>query len=192
MSQFDIVTPRRIAAFLAQCSIESAFFTRTVENLNYSRAERIVAVFGSRFRVPERVDAASYRLQLAQAYVRNPAALGNFVYANRNGNGSVESGDGYRYRGRGLIMVTGRSNYQHVADGIGIDVIERPELLEEKGLAALSSAYFWSSNSLNDWADAGNIDAISGIVNRGDPRKVALEQEERRNLYEDALNTFGV
>jgi putative chitinase len=192
MTQFDIVTPQRKAAFVAQCAIESAYFTRTVENLNYSRAERIVAVFGSRFKVPDRVDKQMYRLQLAQAYVRNPAALGNFVYANRNGNGPVESGDGFRFRARGLLGITGRDQYQRVGDGLGIDLITKPELLEERALAAMASGFYWSAESLNEWADRGDIDAISGIINRGDPLKMALHADERKLVYTDALAVFDV
>jgi putative chitinase len=192
MAQFDVVSPRRKAAFIAQTALESLFFTRTVENLNYSRAERIVAVFGSRFKVPEHVDRTAYRVQLAQAYVRNPVGLGNFVYANLNGNGPVESGDGYRFRGRGLIMCTGRSMYQHVGDGLGLDLINKPELLEERGMAAMSAGFYWAGESLNEWADRGDIDAISGIINRGDPLKIALHEAERRTLYRDCLEVFDV
>lgn len=192
MQQFDIVTPQRKAAFVAQTALESLFYARTVENLNYSRAERIVAVFGNRFKVPAHVDKTQYRIQLAQAYVRNPVGLGNFVYANLNGNGPAESGEGYRFRGRGLIMVTGKSNYQRVGDGLGVDLVAKPELLEERGMAAMSAGFFWASESLNEWADRGDIEAISGIINRGDPLKDALHKEERTMLYRDCLQVFDV
>jgi putative chitinase len=163
MAEWDINTPQRMAAFLAQIAHESGGLTRLQENLNYS-AKRLCEVWPKRF--PS--------LGMAQAYANNPEKLANRVYAGRLGNGDEQSGDGWRYRGRGLIQVTGRSNYKSCADALASDVIATPDLLLQPGPAARSAAWFWGSRGLNELADSqpGDDDEqdfvrISIIINGG-------------------------
>lgn len=147
MARFDIMTAGRMAAFLAQLAHESGQLKRLVENLNYS-APRLMQVWPSRFPA----------LDKAKLYERNPEKLANYVYAKRLGNGDEASGDGWRYRGRGLIQLTGRGNYRSAALGIGQPLEQQPELLEQPGPAALSAAWFWKSHGLNELADDRNDD----------------------------------
>jgi putative chitinase len=142
MAKFGINTRDRAASFLAQIAHESGQFNVMEENLNYS-ATRLVAVWPKRF--PTEAVAAPF--------AKNPQALGNRVYADRLGNGNVASGDGFRFRGRGLIQITGRSNYAAVAKALGIACDAKPELLQDKPAAALSAAWFWQSRGLNELAD---------------------------------------
>lgn len=180
MREFEINTPQRMAAFIAQTAHETAGYSRWVENLNYSTAERIYAVFRSRF---DSVDEA-------RNYVKSPMRLANRVYANRGGNGGEETGDGYRYRGRGLIQITFFDGYLRCGSGLHIDLMGHPELLEEEEYAARSAGWWWLTHGLNDYADAGEIDAISGIINRGSPNKVALGAEERKFVFLKALEVL--
>lgn len=144
MPQFDITTPSRAAAFIAQTGIESAGFSVLKENLFYTSAQRLGQVWPSRF------PGGAH----TEGYLRNPEALGNFVYANRMGNGDVASGDGFRFRGRGLLQITGRTNYGQVAKQINLPLQQQPEMLEERGNAARSAAYFWQAHHLNALADS--------------------------------------
>ena len=143
MQHYEIDTPARIASFLAQTGHESGQFNRLVESLNYTTPQRLMKVWPKRF--PSEAIAAPY--------VRNEERLANFVYANRLGNGDAASGDGYKYRGRGLIQVTGRSNYAACGKALGLDLLNDPGLLIEPRYAALSAAWFWSSRGLNALAD---------------------------------------
>jgi putative chitinase len=143
MQAFEINTKMRAASFLAQTAHESGHFGRLVEGLVYSTPARLMAVWPKRF--PTEASAAPY--------VRNEAALANFVYANRMGNGDVASGDGFRFRGRGLIQTTGRSNYAQAAAALDLDLLSHPELLEQPANAARSAAFYWKSNGLNALAD---------------------------------------
>lgn len=119
--------------------------------------------------------------------MRRPEALANRVYGSRLGNGDEHSGDGWLYRGRGLIQLTGKDNYREAEKGMKIPLLKEPELLEKKEFAAASAAWWWYERNLNYWADRDDIDSISGIINRGDPDKVAIGQEERRDAYVHAL-----
>ncbi len=177
MGRFEINTPSRTAAFLAQIAHESAELNRLVENLNYS-ALGLTKTWPKRFPT----------LQKAQEYERNPERLANYVYANRLGNGDPASGDGWHFRGRGLIQVTGRGNYRSVGQGIDLQLEAMPELLEEPEAAALSAGYFWKSRGLNELADDRNDDnddedfvAITVLVNGG---RAGLA--ERRAFWERA------
>jgi putative chitinase len=170
MERFEINTPERVAGFLAQCAHESAHFARTTENLNYS-ADGLRRVFPKYFRD---VDANDYH--------RQPEKIANRVYSSRMGNGDEDSGDGWRYRGRGLIQLTGRSNYSALAADIDVDVVEDPDLVAEPELAALSAAWFWWKNGLNKFADAQDIVGMTKRINGG-----TIGLEERRHLYHRAL-----
>ena len=116
--------------------------------------------------------------------------LANFVYQLRNGNGDEASGDGFNYRGRGLIQLTGRENYRAAQAALNLPLMAHPELLEQPAHAAMSAAWYWHEHNLNRWADLDDIDAISGLINRGDPLKVAMKQEERREGYVHALEVL--
>lgn len=141
--KYEIETPDRMASFLAQTGYESGQYNRLEENLNYTTAARLTRVWPRRF-----PDEAS-----AMPYVNNPQKLANMVYANRMGNGDAQSDDGYRFRGRGIIQLTGRSNYDSAGEAMGVDLIAAPELLAEPKWAALSAGWFWQSRGLNELAD---------------------------------------
>ncbi|KAF0224634.1 MAG: hypothetical protein FD176_816 [Rhodospirillaceae bacterium] len=154
-AEWGIDTPLRLAAFLAQIAHESGQLRALVENLNYS-AEALLRVF------PRHFDAAQ-----AAVYARQPERIGSKVYANRMGNGDETSGDGWRYRGRGLIQITGHDNYAACGTALGLDLIAQPELLERPGPAARSAGWFWHRNGLNRPADARDIETITRRINGG-------------------------
>ncbi|HMG35355.1 MAG TPA: glycoside hydrolase family 19 protein [Blastocatellia bacterium] len=155
MEKFEINTSARAAAFLAQLAHESGQLNRLVENLNYS-AERLMQVWPKRF--PS--------MDVAKRYERNPEKLANFVYASRLGNGDETSGDGWKYRGRGLIQVTGRSNYEAGAKALELPIDENPDLLTTSDPAAESAAHFWQSRGLNEIADAQTDASFVTITKR--------------------------
>jgi putative chitinase len=175
--RFDIDSPARVAAFLAQIAHESGEMNRLTENLNYS-AERLRAVWPKRF--PS--------LKFARDYERKPEKIANYVYASRLGNGDEASGDGWRYRGRGLIQLTGRGNYGETGREIGLPLESDPDLLAKPEAAAMSAAYFWKSRGLNVLADDRNDDdddedfvTITRRINGG---RVGLE--DRRKYWSQA------
>ncbi|MBS0236629.1 MAG: glycoside hydrolase family 19 protein [Proteobacteria bacterium] len=150
IEKFSINTDLRIAHFLGQCCYESSQFTRTSENLHYTTQERILAVF------PKYFKKAS-----AAEYTRNPEKLGSKVYANRLGNGDEESKDGYKYRGRGYIQLTGKSNYNACSMALlgNTKLVDEPDLVSAQ-YALTSAAYFWTRHKLNETADKGNSAAV--------------------------------
>ena len=153
MSRYQIVGVKRIAAFIAQVGHESGHLTRLVENLNYS-ADALRRNWPSRFSV-----------ELASAVARKPEQIANIAYGNRMGNSAT--GDGWKYRGRGLIQITGKNNYRACGEALGLDLIMQPELLEKPQYACMSAAWFWATNGLNTLADAGKLDAITQRINGG-------------------------
>lgn len=153
--RFGITTKARIAAFLAQSAHESMNFTRTEESLYYTTPERIRAMW------PKRVVS----LQDAATLCRNPQSLANRVYANRLGNGDPSSGDGWKYRGRGLFQLTGRSNYHVCGDALGVNYVAAPNLVSMPHDAALSAGWFWASIRGNELADASLIDDLTRRIN---------------------------
>lgn len=163
MKEWAINTPERMAAFLAQIAHESSELRRLEENLNYSAA-RLRAVWPKRF--PN--DATAKR------YANDPQRLANYVYAGRMGNGDAASGDGWKFRGRGLIQLTGRSNHAAAKAALGLDLIRSPDLLRELLPAARSAGWFWKSRGLNELADTNPEDdddedfvAITSLINGG-------------------------
>ena len=172
MAAHGVTTPAQQAAFLAQISVESGDLQNTSENLNYL-AERIVAVWPRRYPT----------VAAALPYAHNPEALGDNTYANRNGNGDEASGDGFRYRGRGLMQVTGRANYR--AQGFE----DNPEALANPVTAADTAATFWANNNLNAPTaaplDRAHFDQISQAVNGG-----PNAQAERWAAYQRALTAL--
>ena len=145
--KFQINTALRLAHFLAQCGHESAGFKATQENLNYS-ADGLNKIFTKYFKT---VSAA--------AYARNPEKIASRVYADRMGNGNEASKEGYKYRGRGYIQLTGKSNYTEFNKTVDDDVVSNPDLVASK-YALLSAAWYWNSRSLNNSADKGAGDAV--------------------------------
>lgn len=153
--QYEIDTPLRVSHFLAQCAHESSDFQRTSENLNYS-ADRLLRVF------PKYFDRRSARL-----YARRPVKIASRVYANRMGNGDEQSQEGWLYKGRGYIQLTGKENYQKLSEVVEEDIIADPGMVAIK-YPLLSAAWFWKLNGLNELADIGtNIEAITRAVNGG-------------------------
>jgi len=147
MNRFAIDSPQRAAAFLAQVAHESLELQRLVENLSYT-APRLLAVWPKRFPTP-----AS-----AEPYARQPERLANYVYADRLGNGGSATGDGWRFRGRGLLQITGRGNYRACGLALQLPLEAHPELLETPEVAALAAAQFWQAHGLNELADDRNSD----------------------------------
>ncbi|MFU6657288.1 glycoside hydrolase family 19 protein [Pseudomonas aeruginosa] len=179
MKRFGITSPVRVAAFLAQIGHESAQLTRLVENLNYS-AQGLAATWPSRYRSADGKPNA-----LALNLARHPQAIANNTYASRNGNGDEASGDGWRYCGRGLLQITGRSNYRAAGDGLGQPLEQEPELLEQPEFAALSAAWWWAAHGLNDLADRGEFAAITRRINggtNGQAERLALWERAKRVL----------
>ena len=176
---YEINTPQRMAAFIAQCAHESAGFTALVENLNY-RWQSLRKVFPKYFPTDE----------LAQDYANRPnkqEAIANRIYASRMGNGDEASGDGFRYRGRGLIQLTGRSNYTWFAASLEISPEEATEYLMTFEGAAQSACWFWENNKLNQWADKGDILTLTKRINGG-----TIGLDDRIKHYEHALHVLGV
>ena len=154
-ARFQINTPLRLAHFLAQCGHESGGFRVTSENLNYS-AKGLMGIFKKYFPTQ----------QIAEAYQRNPQKIANKVYANRMNNGSEASGEGFKFRGRGYIQLTGKDNYTQFGKAIGEDILGNPDLVSGK-YALLSAAWFWSKNGLNKLADGGATDTtVTSITKR--------------------------
>jgi putative chitinase len=120
---------------------------------------------------------------LANQIARNPQLIVNNTYADRNGNGSVVSGDGWRYRGRGLLQVTGRGNYRAAGVGVGQQLEAQPELLEQPEFAALSAAWWWADKGLNVLADRGRFDDIGSIIKTGQPGRTPIGADDRRELW---------
>jgi putative chitinase len=147
-AKFQINTPLRLAHFLAQCGHESGGFRVTSENLNYS-AKGLNGIFKKYFPTEA----------IAKQYERQPQKIANKVYANRMSNGSEASGDGFKFRGRGYIQLTGRDNYTQFGKAIGEDIAANPDSVSGK-YALLSAAWFWSKNGLNKLADGGATDAV--------------------------------
>ena len=147
MAKYEINTPHRIAAFLAQLAVESGQLNRMEENLNYS-AKGLMKTWPKRFPT----------LEKAEQYAKKPEKIANKVYADRLGNGNEASGDGWRYRGRGLIQLTGRANYRSTGKAIGVDLESDPDRATDPEIAAMVAAQFWQSRGLNELADDRNDD----------------------------------
>lgn len=182
MMRYNIDNPKRIRAFLAQIGHESGQLSAVVENLNYS-AKALRSVFGKYFKT----DAE------AEQYARKPEAIANVVYANRLGNGDTKSGDGWKYRGRGLIQITGKSNYNEASQKmyalpLGVDFVDEPELLATPEYAAQSAAWWWENAGLNAIADglggANDTEVFKQITKRVNGGYNGLD--DRLAIYERA------
>lgn len=171
LAEYEINTPRRVAAFLAQCGHESGGFVFVSENLNYS-ASGLMRVFPRYFPTPE----------LAKQYERNPKRIASRVYANRMGNGDEASQEGWLYRGRGIIQLTGKNNYFWFAASLDLTPEQAVEYLETFEGAAQSACWFWETNKLNALADSGDFVGLTKRINGG-----TIGLKDREHHYEVAL-----
>ena len=176
LPEYEITSPRRVAAFLAQCAHESGGFKFLKENLNY-KAASLRRVFPKYF--PDD--------SIASAYAGKQEMIANRVYANRMGNGDESSGDGWRYCGRGLIQLTGKNNYTLFAASIDTPLEDIPEYLGTFEGAIQSACWFWDQNNLNQWADKGDILTLTKRINGG-----TIGLEDRIKHYNHALHVLGV
>jgi putative chitinase len=154
--RFDISNPFRQAAFIGQAAHESGNFKMLVENLNY-RAETLMKVWPKRFPT----------LEFAKQYERDPKKIANSVYANRMGNRDEASGDGFRFRGRGLFQTTGHAGYYHAGQALGEDFVMQPDLVATPQYAALTAGFFWSTHKLNQYADSRDYKMMTKKINGG-------------------------
>ena len=175
MKEFEIDTPEREAMFLAQCGHESGNFSAVNENLNY-KAESLTKVFHKYF--PD--------MDTANEYAKQPEKIANRVYGNRMGNGDEESGDGWKYHGRGLIQLTGKNNYDACGEALDKDLDEDADYLSTPEGAARSAAWFWHKNNLNHFADNDDIVGCTKRVNGG-----TLGLEERTEHYKKAMEVLA-
>jgi putative chitinase len=174
-AKYDINTPERQAAFIGQCAHESGNFKTLEENLNY-KPEALMRVWPSRF--PD--------LPTAMKYAHNPEMIANKVYGGRMGNGVEETGDGWKYHGRGLIQLTGKENYANCGSGIGVDLLSNPNLLNTPQYAALSAGWFWNKKGLNALADAGDFETMTKRINGG-----LIGLDDRKAKIAKALSVLG-
>lgn len=187
LAKHAINTPARAAAFLAQTGHESAQFTRLVENLNYS-AQGLAIQWVSRFAIDPNATPPQPNT-LALQVARQPQAIANAAYGDRMGN--TLPGDGWRYRGRGLIQLTGKDNYRLCGQAIGLPLIDEPDLLLEPGPAAMAAGWYWDTHKLNALADAGNNADIGSIINTGRRGRIPAGADDRKALYLRALEVLA-
>jgi putative chitinase len=173
LPQYSIDTQTRVAAFLSQTAVESGDYNLLVENLNYT-ADQLLRVWPYYFKTADQ----------ANAYAHQPEKIANYVYANRIGNGPESSGDGWKYRGRGIIQITGRSNYLTESKTLFGDtrLVTQPELLAGYEVAVKSACIFWNSKNLNDYADHGDTEQITYLINGG-----YTELQQRIDKYDLAM-----
>ena len=172
--RFGINTPRQQAAFLGQCGHECGNFKVFEENLNY-RAETLMKLWPKRFPT----------LEFAKQYERNPRKIANSVYSNRMGNRDEASGDGYRFRGRGAIQLTGYSSYFHAGQALGVDFVSNPDLVATPLYALLTAGWFWATHNCNELAEAANWVGLTKKINGG-----TIGLEDRVAHTSLALNVF--
>lgn len=187
--EFEINTPQRIAAFLAQTSHESGGYTMLTENLNY-RAATLAACWPNRFAVlgadkkPIKENGKLVPTAVANSIAGKPELIANLVYSSRMGNGPAESGDGWAFRGRGLKQLTGRDNVTRCGRDLGVDFASNPDLLLEPIYAARSAGWFWKTNKLSVFADVEDIKGMTKKINGG-----LIGYEQRQALYDVCLKS---
>ena len=174
-ARFDISTPIRQASFIGQCGHECGSFKVLEENLNY-RAETLMKLWKSRFPT----------IEVANEYARNPKKIANKVYASRMGNRDESSGDGYRFRGRGCIQLTGHANYFHAGQACGEDFVMNPDLVATPKFAAMTAGWFWSTHKLNQYADGSDFLTMTKKINGG-----TIGLQDRINHINHALNIIA-
>lgn len=177
MTRFEVNTKLRMAAFIAQGYVESAGYTALEENLYYTHADVLYSVFHSQFK--NMADAA--------LYLRNPEKLANHVYDLRNGNGDEASGDGWLFRGRGVVQLTGRANYRKVDQVLNSMYEKNPDFVAKPMDACLTYGSYWFQTSCNSLADQGLIDAITKAINGPAMR----DAQKRRQMYARCLQALA-
>jgi putative chitinase len=189
--EFEINTPRRIAGFLAQTSHESGGYTMLSENLNY-KAATLAACWPNRFAVmgadkkPKKENGKNIPTAVANSIAGKPELIANLVYSSRMGNGPAESGEGWKYRGRGLKQLTGKYNYTKCGEALNLDLVGNPDLLLEPMAAARSAGWFWKTNNLSSFADNGDILGMTKKINGG-----TIGLAERQAKYDKCLKAMG-
>ena len=176
VDEFDLRPAHRLAMWLAQCGYESSSFNVLREVLSYRTVAQLRAVFPKEFPTDD----------AAQRYVMNPNGLGNFLYAGKNGNGDAASNDGFKYRGGGLIQLTGKGNYEAVGKALGIDLLNRPTQIITEPVAARTAGFFWKQNDLNAAADEGDFDYTTRRVNG----PAMLGAAERKKFWEQLVKVL--
>jgi len=171
---FEINTPERMAMFIAQTAHESGNFSTTQENLHYS-AKGLNGTFKKYFPTVES----------AEAYAKKPEKIANRVYGARMGNGNEASGEGYKYRGRGIIQLTGKDNYKNCGKALGMDLLAEPDSVAENPVAVLSAGWFWDTRKLNTWADKGDVLTVTKKINGG-----TIGLADRTKHYEHILEVL--
>ena len=174
LPDYDISTPQRVAAFLAQTAHESGGYTALHENLNYQAASLC------------RVWPSHFTADIADQYAHNPERIANRAYAGRMGNGDEASGDGWNFCGRGLLQVTGRVNYQAFADSVQMNIADVPAFLQTFEGAVQSACWFWENNNLNSYADSGDFVTMTKKINGG-----TLGLDDRQHRYLQAMQVFS-
>lgn len=176
LPKFEIVTPARVAGFIAQCQHESLDFTILTENLNYG-AKGLRGLFGKYFPTDE----------LAKQYERKPEMIANRIYASRMANGPETSGDGWKFRGRGILQITGRANYTQCSRDLFQDdtLVNDPDLVRTPEYAIITACWFWHKNQLNHICDTGDIVLLSKKINGG-----TIGLEDRIHHWNQALDLF--
>ena len=190
--EFEINTPQRIAAFLAQTSHESGGYTMLTENLNY-KAATLAACWPNRFaemgpnKKPKKdAKGALIPTKVALSIEKKPELIANMVYSSRMGNGPPQSGEGWKYRGRGAKQLTGKDNYKRCGEALGVDLLGNPDLLLEPLYAARSAGWFWKVNNLAPLADEGNIKEMTKKINGG-----YIGLEARQSLYNKIMSAIN-
>jgi putative chitinase len=190
--EFEINTPQRIAAFLAQTSHESGGYTMLTENLNY-KAATLAACWPNRFaemgpnKKPKKdAKGALIPTKVALSIEKKPELIANMVYSSRMGNGPPQSGEGWKYRGRGAKQLTGKDNYKRCGEALGIDLVGNPDLLLEPLYAARSAGWFWKVNNLASFADAEDIKGMTKKINGG-----FIGLEARQSLYNKIMSAIN-
>ena len=192
--EFGINSPERIAGFLSQCAHESGGFTMLEENLNY-RATTMATVWPTRFaeqepdpnrkgrtRAKKGSDGRNIPNKFALAIERKPEMIANAVYSNRMGNGTVESGEGWKFRGRGLKQLTGKENYTRCGNALKLDLVATPDQLLTPSPAARSAAWFWATNGCNAFADRGDVEGLTKKINGG-----LIGIDDRKKRYNSCI-----
>lgn len=177
LPKFNLNEPAVIAAFIAQAMHESAEFTRLTESFNYSSEVRLFNTFPTRFKT----------IHIAKTYFRKPEAIANFVYANRMGNGDFMSGDGFRFRGRGLFQLTGRQNYQLVSNVLALDFVNYPDRVADPYYAVMTACWYWDNRGFSLHARNGAFNTISKLINGG-----TNGLAERREYWFAAKEALGI
>ena len=174
-ARFNLTTNNQKAMFIGQCSHESGNFRLLQENLNY-KAATLMKLWPKRFPT----------LEVANQYAGNARAIANKVYADRMGNRDEASGDGYRFRGKGLVQLTGHSNHFHAGKALGVDFVMQPDLVATPKYAALTAGWFWETHKLNPPADALDYTKVTKIINGG-----TIGLDDRIKHIQHALAVLG-